>query len=162
MSQITEHLRIKPNQGIRSSGLHALYLGLLSMLFFGLLGGLYFGLLHGLLHGLRGGLVFGLLLGLSSGLVYGLLYGLLYGGGIAYLQHYLLRYLLWRKGAMPWHYVRFLEDASERILLQKVGGGYRFIHPLFLDYFASQPTKISSGSTQEAPPSPTSSSSPLS
>ena len=25
---------------------------------------------------------------------------------------------------MPWHYVRFLEEATERILLQRVGGGY--------------------------------------
>jgi hypothetical protein len=38
---------------------------------------------------------------------------------------------------MPWHYVRFLDEATERILLQRVGGGYRFIHPLFQEYFAS-------------------------
>src|SRR5260221_13644326 len=39
-SQIAEHLRIKPNQGIRSSGWNALYIGLVSMPFFVLLGGL--------------------------------------------------------------------------------------------------------------------------
>ena len=38
---------------------------------------------------------------------------------------------------MPWHYVHFLEEATERILLQRVGGGYRFIHPLFQEYFVS-------------------------
>ncbi len=38
---------------------------------------------------------------------------------------------------MPWHYVRFLDEATERILLYRVGGGYRFIHPLFQEYFAS-------------------------
>ena len=40
-------------------------------------------------------------------------------------------------GVMPWHAVRFLNEASERVLLQAVGGGYRFIHPLFQQYFAS-------------------------
>jgi hypothetical protein len=73
---------------------------------------------------------------LLSGLVFGLVYGLL-DGGEAYLQHYCLRYLLWRSGVMPLHYVRFLNEATERILLQPVGGGYRFIHPLFQEYFAS-------------------------
>ena len=38
---------------------------------------------------------------------------------------------------MPLRYVRFLEEATERILLQRVGGGYRFIHPLFQEYFVS-------------------------
>src|SRR5205823_7006870 len=113
------------------------------------------------------GLVFGLTFGLSSGLTNGLIQGLLSGlflgltnGGGVYLQHYVLRYILWRSGAMPWHYVRFLEEASERILLQKVGGGYRFIHPLFLDYFASQHTVITSKSPKQPHPQQFSSSSP--
>jgi hypothetical protein len=50
---------------------------------------------------------------------------------------------------MPWHYVRFLEEATERILLQRVGGGYRFIHPLFLDYFASLATPTLSYSVEK-------------
>ena len=99
-----------------------------------------------------------LLIGLLYGLFVGLLTGLLFGGG-AYLQHYFLRYLLWRSGAIPWHYVHFLEEASGRILLQKVGGGYRFIHPLFLDYFASPHTVITSTSPQQLPPQQPSSSS---
>jgi DNA polymerase III delta prime subunit len=144
-SQITEHLRIKPNQGIRSSGRSALFAGFITMLLLGLI--------VGPLLGLLGGLVDGLLLGLIVGLLF---------GGTAYFQHYLLRYFLWRSGAMPWHYVRFLEEASERILLLKVGGGYRFIHPLFLDYFASQRTAIPSNSTEQPPPQQPPSSSPLS
>jgi hypothetical protein len=126
--QMTENLRIKPNQRIQSSGWSALYVGFMIMLIVGLLSGLFFGLAFGLLNGLLSGLAFGLLGGLLSGLNF---------GGNAYLQHYLLRYLLWRSGAIPWHYVRFLEEATERILLQRVGGGYRFIHPLFQEYFAS-------------------------
>jgi hypothetical protein len=153
-SQITESLRIKPNQGIRSSRRNALYVGVISMILSGLAGGLVGGLVFGLVGGLVFGLIFGLVGGLVAGLVVGLVVGLVFGGA-AYLQHYLLRYLLWRSRAMPWHYVRFLEEASERILLQKVGGGYRFIHPLFLDYFASQPTAIASGSTEQPPPEQT-------
>jgi hypothetical protein len=106
--QITNDLRRRPNQGISRSGRIALL--------FGLVGGLVVGPFGGLFSGLVGGLV---------------------GGGRAYLQHYFLRFLLWRSGALPWHYIRFLEGATERILLQRIGGGYRFIHPLFQEYFAS-------------------------
>jgi len=53
---------------------------------------------------------------------------------------------------MPWHYVRFLEEATERILLQRVGGGYRFIHPLFLDYFALLDSIPDSNPTEEPTP----------
>jgi hypothetical protein len=148
-SQIMEQLRIKPNQGIQSSGRNALFVGFITILFGGLL--------YELLGGLLGGLLFGLVVGLLGGLVSGLLFG-----GTAYLQHYLLRYILWRSGTMPWHYIRFLEEASERILLLKVGGGYRFIHPLLLDYFASQSTATPSNSAEQPPPQQPSSSSPVS
>ena len=89
------------------------------------------GLVGGLLFGLVGGLLFGLVGGLAVGLAY---------GGASFLNHYLIRFLLWRSGVMPLHYIRFLEETTERILLQRVGGGYRFIHPLFQEYFASLST----------------------
>jgi hypothetical protein len=38
---------------------------------------------------------------------------------------------------MPWRYVRFLEEATNRNLLGRVGGGYRFFHQLLLEYFTS-------------------------
>ncbi len=69
--------------------------------------------------------------------------GVLKFGGNAYRQHYILKYLLWRSGTMPWSCIRFLEEATERILLRRVGGGYRFIHPLLQDYFASLGTEAS-------------------
>ena len=61
-------------------------------------------------------------------------------GGWAYLRHYVLRLLLWRAGAIPWNYPRFLDYAAEHILLRKVGGGYIFVHRLLLEYFASLDT----------------------
>ncbi len=125
-TQVDVHSRLRPNQGIQTSGGNALR----SMVVFGLVPGLVFGLIY---RGPRFWLV--------PGLEYGLIFGLV-GGGLAYLQHYGLRFLLWRSGAMPWRYVRFLKETTERILLQRVGGGYRFIHPLFLDYFASLGTPV--------------------
>ncbi len=118
--QINEDQRVKPNQGIRNSGWNALRVGLLAAL----VGAPGIGLVAGPIGGLVGGLAFGLL-------------GSLVFGGSAYLQHYLLRFLLWQNGAIPLHYVLFLEKAHDHILLQRVGGGYRFIHPLFQEYFAS-------------------------
>ncbi len=78
------------------------------------------------------GLIVGLIIGLSAGLLAGLL-----NGGLACLRHYVLRFLLWRAGSVPWNYPRFLDYAAERILLRKVGGGYIFVHRLLLEYFAS-------------------------
>ena len=37
----------------------------------------------------------------------------------------------------PWSLVRFLDYAAERIFLRKIGGGFMFIHPMLMDYFAS-------------------------
>ncbi len=54
------------------------------------------------------------------------------GGGEACLKHLLLRVMLWRNGSTPWNYSKFLDWGVERILLQKVGGGYIFIHRLLL------------------------------
>ncbi len=119
-AQLDEHLRLKPNQGIQRSGGNALRAALIVGLGFGLVGGLF----------VRSGYWLGL--GLNSGLLSGLAFG-----GTAYLTHYTLRFLLWRSGLMPWHYVHFLDEATQRILLHRVGGGYRFIHPLFQEYFAS-------------------------
>jgi hypothetical protein len=87
---------------------------------------------------LRAGLLSGVLAGLSTGLVVGLLYG-----GLASFRYYVLRFLLWRTGTVPWHYVPFLDYAAERILLRKVGAGYIYIHRLLLDYFASLEKKES-------------------
>lgn len=69
--------------------------------------------------------------------VFGLVIALLYGGHPC-LQHLILRCLLWHNGTAPWHYVRFLDSAVERILLHRVGGSYAFIHRALLEYFAGQ------------------------
>ena len=75
--------------------------------------------------------------GLIGGTTLGLAVGL-YCGGAAYMQHFVLRFMLWCTRYIPFNYPRFLDYAAERILLRKVGGGYIFIHGLLLEYFASE------------------------
>jgi hypothetical protein len=81
-----------------------------------------------------------ILTSLLVGTLLGALSGGIWVGGLACLQHFLLRFLLWRTKRAPWHYPRFLDHATERILLQQVGGGYLFIHRLLLDHFAARET----------------------
>lgn len=71
---------------------------------------------------------------ISSGLI-----GILIGGvipGAACIQHLTLRLILWRHDYIPWNYARFLNYATERVFLQRVGGRYRFIHDLLREHFA--------------------------
>jgi hypothetical protein len=143
--------------------------GLIFGLIFGLIGGLSFGLFFGLIGGLSDGftigeigaqsfpnegirrsarnalitgLIFGLIGGLIGGLPFGLFFILCFGlrfGGRACLHHLALRLLLWHHNYAPFNYVRFLDYATARIFLRKVGGGYIFVHRMLLDYFAAKP-----------------------
>jgi len=101
-----------------------------------------------LIYGLSFGLIFGIIfmpfweedvlsLGLGMGLIIGLIAAIL-GGGKACIQHLTLRLILYRNASIPWNYARFLDYASDRIFLQKVGGGYIFIHRLLLEHFAQR------------------------
>ena len=148
---IEDQRRAVPNQGIRRSALNGLVFGFVSTVVVGLVVGLSV-VLQTYLNGLAGygpsivlsdvpsavlniELPTGILVGLSAGLMVGLL-----NGGLASLRHYVLRFLLWRSGSMPWNYPRFLDTAYDQILLRKVGGGYIFLHRLLLDYFADLET----------------------
>ena len=44
-----------------------------------------------------------------------------------------------------------LDYAADRIFLQKVGGGYIFIHRLLLEHFAALERKDDAGSSDETP-----------
>jgi hypothetical protein len=66
--------------------------------------------------------------------------------GAAWIQHFTLRFIIWCRGVIPWHYARFLDYATERMFLQRVGGRYRFIHDLLRDHFAAiQPKQVRNG-----------------
>jgi serine/threonine protein kinase len=164
--QIEERSRLIPGQGIQRSLHNCALMGsisfgviwLISILSYTLGEALYYGVgselyyelgLTGAEYGTKNpGPIFWLIYGLDSGWQIGLYNGLAIAlcggllvcamsGGIAVWRHGVIRLLLRRAGAFPRHYVRFLDEAANCILLQKIGGGYSFVHRLLLEYFAS-------------------------
>jgi DNA-binding XRE family transcriptional regulator/DNA polymerase III delta prime subunit len=134
-SLLPEHQLFRPNEGIRRSCKNALFAASL----FGPIGGLICGLICGLAFGVVGGLAGWPILGVAFILILSIIFAaqlLLFYGGIAVIEHYVLRWYLWRQKAIPWNFIRFLDFAAGRVLLRKVGGGYTFVHRLLLDYFA--------------------------
>lgn len=123
--------KFEPNQGIWKSGRNALIYGLIT----GLIGAPIGALIYGLIYGLSVGLISALSFGLSFGLI-GVLIGVLIGGGTTCLRHFILRLMLYRMGYIPWNYARFLDNAADHLFLQKVGGGYIFVHRMLLEHFA--------------------------
>jgi len=75
---------------------------------------------------------------ITLGAFVGLVFGLFCPAGIACMQHLNLRLVLYCNGYIPWNYARFLDYTTRLIFLQKVGGGYIFIHRLLLEHFAAQ------------------------
>jgi hypothetical protein len=77
--------------------------------------------------------------GLDVGVAWGLVVGIVafnWYGGFDVIGHVTLRILLWFQGQTPLNIPHFLDCAAERVFLQKVGGGYIFIHRLLLEHFA--------------------------
>ncbi|MGC9506269.1 NACHT domain-containing protein [Baaleninema sp.] len=66
------------------------------------------------------------------------LLGVYTGGLNSVCQHIALRITLWLFGYSPWNYRRFLRYCTERGFLQRVGGGYRFVHALLQEHFAKE------------------------
>ena len=56
--------------------------------------------------------------------------------GIPVIQHIFLRLILWKNRSIPWNYAHFLTYASDRKLINKVGGRFTFIHALLQEHFA--------------------------
>jgi hypothetical protein len=56
-----------------------------------------------------------------------------------FIRHFILRFILWLDSSILWNYARFLDYCTERLLLQRIGGRYRFIHKLLQDHFAAMP-----------------------
>ena len=74
---------------------------------------------------------FGALAGVLAAWVAGTLYG---AGSV--VNHYWLLFWLKRLGRVPSHYTEFLDETANRVILNKVGGGYMFIHRLLQEHFA--------------------------
>jgi hypothetical protein len=125
---IDRRSRLLPNEGIHRSVRNSLVLGVISACTQGILSGLVFRFLG---HPGTALVVYGIIPGVAIFQVI-----TIRAGGYAWLQHYLLRFYLWRINGAPWNYPAFLDYAVERVFLRKVSGGYIFIHRLLLDHFA--------------------------
>jgi hypothetical protein len=138
-----------PNQGIRESAINALRYGLVLGVIFGLILGLMFGIIIGVIVAIFFGQIWGwnkpinaiatflaMILGWIITQIVGVLLGVLYFGGWASIKHLILRLILYFTGHIPWNYAKFLDWASDKLFLQKVGGGYIFIHRSLMEHFA--------------------------
>lgn len=139
--------KFSPNQGIWKSARNSTKVGIAGGLIGGLVSGLIAELIIKPIEELATGkslvaynspflepgssLLFGMIIGLISMLI-----GSLHYGGAACLRHFTLRLTLCHLGYIPWNYTRFLDYAAERLFLQKVGGGYIFVHRMLLEHFA--------------------------
>ncbi len=154
-----EHLddqnRSQFNQGILSSLSNGFIISSISSIIILAIVGLSQWLSEGLSEGLSQGLDFGVFYGPSGGFSEVLNWGLNYwlglgriiqdaamvimwalSGGFTILRHYVIRWLLARHRTFPFRAQAFLDDATNRILLRRVGGGYSFIHRRLQDYLA--------------------------
>jgi MFS family permease len=121
-----------PNQGIWKSAKNALLVGLSASLALGLSSGFLFGMIYGLTLGLVTGLFY---------MIVGMLVGVLACGGLSCFRHFILRFLLYRLNYTPWNYARFLDNAANHLFMQKVGGGYIFVHRMLMEHFAKMELK---------------------
>lgn len=60
-----------------------------------------------------------------------------YCGGISFFRYFTFRLIIYCRKKTPWNYARFLDYAADRLFLQKVGGGYIFIHRMLMEHFAN-------------------------
>ncbi len=127
--------RIFPNQGMWKSAKSAVLLGLLGSLLVGLPAGFIVAPILALMTGQNVGLAT-ILPGLLGGGLYGLFIGMIFGGLAACIQHLTLRFILYFNKYVPWNYARFLNYTANCLFLQKVGGGYVFVHRMLLEHFA--------------------------
>lgn len=147
-SKLDPDIVIKPNQGIRNSLSNSLRLGLFAGVSVGIIIYVFYGfvmrdvLTPGFASDIpaNSNVVFGASFGLAIAYLFWLI-----NGGFAALQHYVLRFALWRQRFIPVRYTRFLDYSYERILMRRIGGGYTFLHKTLLDYFADLRSDPSAG-----------------
>jgi hypothetical protein len=124
--------RIVPNQGIKNSRQHMLLVSGIALLV-----GIFFKLL---LETLLAGRTTGHPnLAVFVVLAVWILFGFYAGGGLPLCQHIALRIALAWNGYAPYRYDKLLDYCTERLLLQPIGGRYRFMHKLLQEHFAKMP-----------------------
>ncbi len=124
----------KFGEGIRLSAFNAIRASVL----FGVALSILQGLLGYVITNLFGGMPFRFVqIFMLMGLMQGFILGSLAFGGMAVFLHYYLRLLLHLYRLLPLRLIPFLEAMRERILLQRAGAHYRFIHRTFQEHVAA-------------------------
>jgi serine/threonine protein kinase/DNA polymerase III delta prime subunit len=72
-------------------------------------------------------------------------------GGLAVLQHLVLRQTLAQLRLAPRNYTKFLDAGTDLVFLRKVGGGYIFMHRFLLEHFAAH-YAVAKDVTSDKPP----------
>lgn len=126
-----------PNQSIWESGKNALILGAMGGLIAGIVAIAFMLLMSPQMTISNQDLI----LGFIGATAFGTPVGLIFGGIGVCIKHFTLRVIIYCSKYIPWNYARFLDYATERIFLQKVGGGYLFIHRMLLEHFAKMEIK---------------------
>jgi hypothetical protein len=135
--QLDADKRLRPNQGIHSSARQALQVFLwVTFLSVPLVALIALPTLF-LMSATTTGPSLAMLgsLAVLGSLAIGLISALSYGGQSC-LSHGALRFMLSRADVLPLRTQRFLEFANRHVLLRRAGGGYKFLHPSLLEYFA--------------------------
>ncbi len=127
--------RTVPNQGIRQSAANVRLFALAGILIVGVPYGLMNLIVAAAWTRVAPDALDWVHFALGPTVLFGLMGGLVPGAAV--IQHFTLRFVLWCFGLAPWRTIRFLNYATERMLLQRVGGRYRFIHDLLREHFAS-------------------------
>ncbi|HRO25282.1 MAG TPA: hypothetical protein PLR07_13425, partial [Promineifilum sp.] len=121
-------------QGIRRSSQNAILIvavgGIITVpLFF-----MFLGVLESVINSTGN---FRIVVAVTIGLFYWVIIFGLTSGGLFVLMHYILRLLLALHHLLPLRLVPFLEAMRERILMQRAGGHYRFIHRTLQEHIAA-------------------------
>jgi NACHT domain len=97
-------------------------------------------ILTGLIWGLITGIIVSLILGLWLGILAAIIAGGIIGNfvRIGAIENFTLLLVLWWHGYIPWNYHRFLNYASQRLLLAEIGRDrYQFMHHILQKHLAN-------------------------
>jgi hypothetical protein len=135
ISWLFEHMRaevtisVEPNQGIKNSWRNIIFFSIIAFLFIIILS-LRFHFIDSLIFkSFSYSVVFSYIICIVG-------FAAFEGGGKAFLQHCFLRIVLAANRYAPFRYDLLLNYCTERLLLQRIGGRYRFMHKTLQDYFA--------------------------
>jgi ABC-type multidrug transport system fused ATPase/permease subunit len=95
---------------------------------------IWWGVIAGIIFGLMTQSISFVLLSMGMGFIWALISELF--AIDALIEQFILRSIISSKGYLPWKYKQFLNDAKNRLMLQKVGDRYRFIHRWLQQHFA--------------------------